>query len=137
MWKLSLQASTVQHQSQKARLHEKCLSTPSPGRMSRSRRGKNTRREHQRSVRFPKDMSPSKCTTHPVMKGISLSVEVHVLINGENHRPVKLEHPVYRSTVQTVVKETMENATKPNRSLPMNRGRGTGGALGHGAPPLS
>ena len=92
MWKLSLQASTVQHQSQKARLHEKCLSTPSPGRMSRSRRGKNTRREHQRSVRFPKDMSPSKCTTHPVMKGISLSVEVHVLINGENHRPVKLEH---------------------------------------------
>ena len=59
----------------KITLSRRSLCKPSPGRMSQTTCGKNTPWEHQRSVRFPKDMLSSRCTRHPVMKGISLSVE--------------------------------------------------------------
>ena len=52
------------------------LCKPSPGPMQLFSSGKNTPREHRRSVRFPKDMLSSKCTTHRVIQVISLSVEV-------------------------------------------------------------
>ena len=52
------------------------LCKPSPGPMQLFPSGKNTPRKHRRSVRFPKDMLSSKCTTHRVIEVISLSVEV-------------------------------------------------------------
>ena len=61
-----------------------------------------------------------------VLEGNNLQVRGGVLINGENYWPVKLKH---RSTghikwvnlhsddptVRAFVKETMENAARPNR----------------------
>ena len=52
------------------------LCKPSPGQMQLFPSGKNTPWEHRRSVRFPKDMLSSKCTTHRVIEVISLSVKV-------------------------------------------------------------
>ena len=71
-WKSNLQANTVQRQLLRLQGNYK----PSPGPMQVFLSGKNTLWEHRRSVKFPKDISSSKCTTHSLMKGISLSVEV-------------------------------------------------------------
>ena len=57
-----------------ARLQGNCKLSPSQMQLLLS--GKNTPWEHRRSVKFPKDILTPKCTTHHVMKTISLSVEV-------------------------------------------------------------
>ena len=70
---------------------------------------------------------------HKIPEGY-VTIEMYNTSRNEGHKPVRggacvnqrrkslareIRAPVYRSTVQTVVKKTMENATKPNRSLPM------------------
>ena len=63
-------------QQPKPPLQRRSLCKQSPGRMSQTTCDKNTPWEHWRSLRFPKSMLSSKCTTHRATKTIILSVEV-------------------------------------------------------------
>ena len=63
-------------QQPKPPLQGRGLCKPSPGPMQLFPSGKNTPWEHWSCVRFRTDMSSSKCTTHRVIKVVSLSVEV-------------------------------------------------------------